>query len=154
MGGIAVMVMLYINFSIAQLIGKLFLGRKNGVIDIDKAEEFFPPETAKEIADFPGLKWKVWAVSPDGRRGTGFYLFADRESAEKRAEYAKRFYPKTPGLYNVKYDIFEVMKNQSRVTRADLDCPANPGFTPADYEKWFDPKKNGTLKKIKRLLAK
>lgn len=46
------MVMLYINFSIAQLIGKLFLGRKNGVIDIDKAEEFFPPETAKEIADF------------------------------------------------------------------------------------------------------
>ena len=44
------MVMLYINFSIAQLIGKLFLGRKNGVIDIDKAEEFFPPETAKEVA--------------------------------------------------------------------------------------------------------
>lgn len=148
------MVMLYINFSIAQLIGKLFLGRKNGVIDIDKAEEFFPPETAKEIAAFPGLKWKVWAVSPDGRRGTGFYLFADRESAEKRAEYAKRFYPKTPGLYNVKCDIFEVMEASSRVTRADLDCPANPGFTQADYEKWFDPKKNGTLKKIKRLLAK
>ena len=52
---------------------------------MDKAEKFFPPETEKEIADFPGLKRKVWAVSPDGRRGTGFYLFADRESAEKRA---------------------------------------------------------------------
>lgn len=121
---------------------------------MDKAEKFFPPETENEIADFPGLKRKVWAVSPDGRRGTGFYLFADRESAEKRAEYAKRFYPKTTGLYNVKCDILEAMEASSRVTRADLNCPANPGFTPADYEVWFAPKKNSTLRKIKRLLAK
>ena len=48
----------------------------------------------------------------------------------------------------------KAMEASSRVTRADLDCPANPGFTPADYEVWFAPKKNSTLRKIKRLLAK
>ena len=46
------------------------------------------------------------------------------------------------------------MEASSRVTRADLNCPANPGFTPADYEVWFAPKKTSTLRKIKRLLAK
>ena len=147
-------VMLYINFSIAPIIGRLFLGKKNGVVDMEKVEKFFPAETAAEIAAFPGLKWKVWAISPNGRHGTGFYLFQTRADAEKRAEYAKKFYPKTPGLYNVKCDIFEVMEESSRVTRADLDCPANPSFTPADYEKWFHPERESMLKKAKRLLAK
>ena len=146
------MVMLYINFSIAPIIGKLFLRRKNGVIDMDRAETVFPPEKVNDIAAFPGLKWKVWSISPDGRHGAGFYLFADRESAEKRAEYAKRFYPKTPGYYNIKCEMFEVMEAASRVTRADLDCPANPSFTEGDYEKWFDPKRECALKKMKGFL--
>ena len=71
-GGKADMVMLYMDFRVNPLIGKLFLKRKNRKIDVRRAERFFPEKTARDIARFPGLIWKIWAVN---ERCAGFIKY-------------------------------------------------------------------------------
>jgi hypothetical protein len=126
------MVMLYVSFRIPYIVSALALKRGKGM-DPERAERLFSPESRREIADFPGLIWKVWAISEDGRTGSGFYLFNTRADAEARARYAKKYYPRD-GLYRVRCVIYDVLPECSRATRAPIDLPANPGIAPGGYE--------------------
>ncbi len=144
-GGKADMVMLYMDFRVNPLIGKLFLKRKNRKIDVRRAERFFPEKTARDIARFPGLIWKIWAVNESGTHGAGFYLFDTEEHARLRAAYAEKFYPKTPGLSHVVCRIYQVLEDTSRITRAPIDLPANPGFKPGQLEDLFNNHKRITV---------
>ena len=122
------MVMLYMTFRIPWIAAKFILRGEDGKVDMNQATKVFPLKTCQEIAEFPGLIWKVWGVSEDARSGSGCYLFEDRSAAEVRAAYAKKYYIRS-GLYDVKCRIFEVMEECSRITRAPIDMPANPPMT-------------------------
>lgn len=43
-------------------------------------------EAARQIAEAPGLRWKIWGLDEATGKGTSFYLFADRVSAEAFAD--------------------------------------------------------------------
>lgn len=46
-----------------------------------------PAETAaRQIADAPGLIWKIWGLDPDTGEGTSAYLFRDDSHARAFAE--------------------------------------------------------------------
>jgi hypothetical protein len=45
---------------------------------VEHAESLIPA-----MRELPGLAWKLWIVSEDGRRAGGLYLFRDRRSAEQ-----------------------------------------------------------------------
>jgi len=145
------LVMLYVSFRIPVIMAKLALTDKDGKVNAEKAQKVFSPEDCRAIADFPGLIWKVWAVSDDGRTGSGFYLFNTREDAEARAAFAKKYYPRD-GLFHVRCTIYEVLEDCSRTTRAPIDMAANPGITPEKYEELCRQHKN--LNAAKMLFAK
>jgi hypothetical protein len=128
------MVMLYISFKIPWLAAKFVLRGRDGKVDPVRTQRVFTPQASQAIADFPGLIWKVWAISDDARTGTGYYLFNSRADAQARADYAKKYYPRD-GLFHVRCQICEVLEDCSRVTRAPIDLPANPGITPEKYAK-------------------
>jgi hypothetical protein len=39
-------------------------------------------KAAFEIADVPGLRWKIWGLDDATGEGTSVYLFSDRDAAE------------------------------------------------------------------------
>lgn len=41
---------------------------------------------AEDIAQAPGLRWKIWTENVDTQRAGGIYLFDDQESARNYAE--------------------------------------------------------------------
>lgn len=131
--GVFDMVMLYIDFRIPWLVSRFAIRGPDGRADTAKAARLFSPESRRAIAEFPGLKWKVWALSEDGREGYGYYLFDSRADAEARAKYAKKYYPRD-GLYRVRCTVSEVLEGPSRDTRAPLDTPANPPMTQEKYD--------------------
>ena len=117
------MVFLHISFDLdADIYGD---GKK---LDADMVASTFPIEMAEEMAKLPGLIWKLWTSQAEECKADGFYLFSTREDAENRAAFAKKAFPRAPGLSNVKTEIHDVMEDLSRVTRAPIDLPANPSL--------------------------
>jgi hypothetical protein len=129
------MVVLYIDFRISRLAGPLLMHRRNRNIDLRQAETFFPASVAEDIREFPGLVWKIWCTNYDRTHACGIYLFDNRKDAELRAEYAKKFYPKTLGFSHVQCRIYDVLEETSRVTRAPIDLPANPSCTTEEQKR-------------------
>ncbi len=115
------MYMLEITFKVSKL-----LMSKNGIVDIERVENHYTDEKIKPIADWPGLKWKVWTVDEENFIGAGFYLFENKKDAEERAKYAKRHYPLNPAMSHVRTRIYYVLDDYSRACRAPIDIPANP----------------------------
>jgi hypothetical protein len=52
----------------------------NGAFGPDRTEALRP--LAADIADQPGLLWKIWTEEPGAARAGGVYLFATRAAAE------------------------------------------------------------------------
>jgi hypothetical protein len=52
----------------------------NGAFGPDRTEALRP--LAADIADQPGLLWKIWTEEPAADRAGGVYLFATRAAAE------------------------------------------------------------------------
>ena len=52
----------------------------NSAFGPDRTEALRP--LAADIADQPGLLWKIWTEDPAAGRAGGVYLFATREAAE------------------------------------------------------------------------
>lgn len=52
----------------------------NSAFGPDRTEALRP--LAADIADQPGLLWKIWTEAPEAGRGGGVYLFATRAAAE------------------------------------------------------------------------
>lgn len=120
--------MLSIHFRIPRIAVRLFFRGKDGQVDLKKVEAFYDTKTLDELKNYPGLKWKVWAISRDARRGSGYYLFENYHEAELRAKYARRYYWRK-GMLFTRCQIHEVLEGCSRYTRAPIDVPANPPAT-------------------------
>jgi len=120
------MYMLEITFKVL----KSVMG-KEGKVNTELLDELFSEEIIKPIADWPGLKWKVWGMDEnendqDNFIGAGFYLFENEKDARERANYAKKNYPLNPAMSQVETRIYSVLENYSRACRAPIDTPANP----------------------------
>lgn len=115
------MVLLHISFNLdAGIFGD---GKK---LDADAVADIFPKEMAEEMAELPGLIWKLWSSSVEECEGDGFYLYSNRNDAERRAKFAKKHFTKLPGLTNVNAKIYDIIEGLSRITRGPIDLPANP----------------------------
>ena len=142
------MYMLSMSFRIPRFAVKLFFRDRNGKVELKRVEAFYDQKTLDELRDFPGLIWKVWAISEDARKGSGYYLFKTKHEAEVREAYARRFYWRK-GMLFVHTQIHEVLEGCSRYTRAPIELPANP---PMSLEKEYEilhPKLQSPLKMIK-----
>ena len=120
------MYMLEITFKVL----KSVIG-KEGKANMELLDQLFSEDLIKPIAEWPGLKWKVWAMDEnetdeDNFIGAGFYLFENKTDAEERAAYAKKNYPLNPAISQVETHIYSVLEKYSRATRAPIDTPANP----------------------------
>lgn len=133
------MVIFSVHFKIPGFARRLFFHDKDGKVDLRRIEAFYDKKTLDELKSFPGLKWKIWAVSPDAREGSGYYLFENRSDAELREKFARRYYWKK-GMLFPRCCIHEVLENCSRYTRAPLDIPANPPATASQVNAIMHPK--------------
>lgn len=143
------MVILNMRFRIPWLAAKLLLRGENGKVNLRKVEAYYDRELLEELRDFPGLKWKIWAISKNGLHGSGFYLFGDEASAQLRTKFARRFYWRK-GMFFCRCYISEVVEDCSRFTRAPIDTPANPPVTPEQAAEIMRFKSEDPIKKFKR----
>jgi Putative mono-oxygenase ydhR len=80
---------------------------------------------ARQIAEFPGLLWKVWIRNPETKLTGGIYLFESRKQPEARvAGPTMPAIPKSPKVCQFSAQIFEVRDEPSRITQAPLDVLA------------------------------
>lgn len=147
------MVVLTMDFYIPRVLGHFLLRGPDGKKDLRRAEAFFDEEQVRALAAFPGLKWKVWSISPDGTHGSGVYLFDTMADAQVRADYAKKYYWRK-GLLFVDCRIYEVMEEFSRITRAPIDVPANPGCTPEQRVQLLSERAGNPIRKLKQVHAR
>jgi len=78
------------------------------------------------LANTPGLVWKVWALDPETRDGSGTYLFETRRAAEL---YLSEILPEgmgdVPYISDMNVRITPVMPGPSQVTRALPNVASN-----------------------------
>ncbi|TAA48040.1 monooxygenase [Corallincola spongiicola] len=74
---------------------------------------------AEEIAQAPGLKWKIWTENRDTRLAGGIYLFANEADAEDfLLTHRKRL--EALGVTEFESHLYEVNEQLSLITRAPL----------------------------------
>lgn len=74
---------------------------------------------AQQIADAPGLLWKVWTENPAAGEAGGIYLFVDEASAEAyQAFHTERL--RGFGITQINVKRFAVNEPLSQITRAPL----------------------------------
>jgi hypothetical protein len=73
------------------------------------------------IANASGAMWKIWSINEDTKEVAGFYLFEDKQSAQRFVvgEIADGI-RKHPAVNNPTMKIFEVMEDLTRVTRGPI----------------------------------
>ncbi len=71
---------------------------------------------AQDIAEAPGLLWKIWTEEPEAGRAGGVYLFATRAAAEAyHAMHAKRLAAR--GVTGIEATYRGVNEPLTRITR-------------------------------------
>lgn len=86
-------------------------------------QKAFPPSGVERMLKLPTLQWKIWAADPDRRQTCGFYLFADRNEAEKYAHQAVRTLQEREGIFNVTTQIWSINEEKTRMTKGPIDVP-------------------------------
>ncbi|HEY2589409.1 MAG TPA: YdhR family protein [Tepidisphaeraceae bacterium] len=85
--------------------------------------EFGP--AAREIADVPGLRWKLWIAGSGGSEGGGIYVFDDEASLDAYLQgpivAALRSHP---AFSDLSVKTFEILEDESAVTRGPVGAPA------------------------------
>lgn len=72
---------------------------------------------ARDIADEPGLVWKIWLENRESGHAGGIYLFADAVAAERyREKHERRLV--ASGLTGITANVFSVNPELSRLTMA------------------------------------
>lgn len=113
------------NFKVPAFARLLLFRGKSEKLNLNKVNAFYGENDIEQINSFPGLIWKVWAISDDGKYGSGYYLFDTKAHAELRAIYAKRNYWRK-GITGLHCEIENVLEDCSRGTRAPIDLMPTP----------------------------
>lgn len=75
---------------------------------------------ARELANLPGLIWKVWISDAEAGLRGGIYLFADRASAKAWGDDTLRGSLEQAGATNISIRYFDVSEASSLITHATL----------------------------------
>ncbi|EMA46866.1 hypothetical protein C448_05723 [Halococcus morrhuae DSM 1307] len=95
--------LLWVNFELA------------GEVSDEEMTEF-----AEGIAEFPGLRWKIWPFNEERNEEGGIYLFEDEHSVERyrNSEYVETF--RNDDRYrNVEIKQFDIRAGLSEITHAN-----------------------------------
>ena len=77
---------------------------------------------ASQIAQVPGLRWKIWLLNEAESRGGGIYLFDDEESARAYLEGPIVAAMKSlPVLSELSVNSFSVLEEPTAVTRGPIE---------------------------------
>jgi hypothetical protein len=76
---------------------------------------------AEEIADAPGLKWKIWTENEDTRLAGGIYLFNNEADAQDYL-LTHRQRLEALGITEFESHLYQVNQPLSAITRAPLTC--------------------------------
>jgi len=69
---------------------------------------------ASQIAQVPGLRWKIWLLNEAESRGGGIYLFDDEEAAPRIPRGSHRRDESLPVLSELSVKSFSVLRNPQR----------------------------------------
>lgn len=86
-------------------------------------QEAFPMEGVARMRALPTLQWKIWGVDPERHQASGFYLFKNREAAQRYAHQCVRVLQERPGISNVTAQIWTICEEQTRGTMGPIDLP-------------------------------
>ena len=76
---------------------------------------------AEQIADVPGLRWKVWIMNEEAKEAGGIYLFEDEASVQAYVSGPiVEQVQKHPALTDISAKVFDVMEKQTAVTRGPV----------------------------------
>jgi hypothetical protein len=94
----------------------------NYTYDIPRKEfEAAVSPVAHDIANVPGLRWKVWLINEKEHEAGGLYLFDDEAQAKM---YLKSpivvGIRENPNVSNIRVKQFNIMEAPSQLTRAPL----------------------------------
>ena len=88
-------------------------------MDAERFAQENGPEIAAVVADVDGLRWKLWLHDPDARECVGVYHFADRGAAQAYLDGPLMTgFRQAPGYHDITPRIYEVLEENSRITRA------------------------------------
>ena len=74
---------------------------------------------AAVVADVPGLRWKYWLHDRQARECVGVYHFADRDAVQAYLDGPLiTGLRQAPGYHDITPRMYEVLEENSRVTRA------------------------------------
>ena len=77
---------------------------------------------ASDIADVPGLQWKVWLMNEGDSEAGGIYWFADRASLQAYLDGPiVAGIQKHPALENISARIFDSIPELTAITRGPVD---------------------------------
>ena len=78
-------------------------------------------EAAQPIADWPGLRWKVWLMNEAEHEAGGIYLFESEAAAQSYlAGPIVAALKSSPAVSNISAKLFDVLESHTRITRGPL----------------------------------
>lgn len=87
----------------------------------DKELAVNPKEYAKLLQQVKGLVWKIFIINMEENLTGGLYLFENEKAAEDYIEGPVfNLLKNTPGLNNFRIKLFDVMEEESKITRAPI----------------------------------
>ncbi|CAH2599928.1 YdhR family protein [Rhodovastum atsumiense] len=79
-------------------------------------------ESARRIAELPGLSWKIWIHDEENTTRGGIYLFDDLAHARDWGEEQLRSRLTEAGASDISIRYFTISEAPSRITRAPLEA--------------------------------
>jgi hypothetical protein len=92
--------------------------REHGQGNRDQAE--YQLAAAEQIAQVPGLQWKIWIYDDERQRAGGIYLFDSEEHARAFGDHIPEALGKLPGVDHIDRRYFDVDERLSAITRGPL----------------------------------
>jgi len=80
---------------------------------------------APDVANFPGLRWKVWIMNEAEREAGGIYLFDDETSLQSFIEPLNDILD-APGFSDIHMKTFDILEALTLITRGPLQEIAQP----------------------------
>lgn len=76
-------------------------------------------QSAQQMADFPGLVWKIWAYDDEENEAMGIYFYRDNRMAQMVLENIdQKTWPDY--TYDLKKRMWDVQEGLCKITRAPL----------------------------------
>ena len=92
--------------------------REHGQGNRDQAEYLLA--SAEQIAQAPGLAWKIWIYDDENQKAGGIYLFDSEEHARAFGDHIPDALGKLPGVGDIDRRYFDVDERLSEITRGPV----------------------------------